>query len=178
LLIIPCLSRLEILTSVIPLRKESLKQLNIFAILGVFLDDRSSKVSTFPELPILFQRITDRGANRQTCYDEASIDYRGEILMNRLPFMCSRTAAGLLNISIRGLTLCMSVFLCSGCSTWSKLDETERGAIIGTGAGAAIGGVKGGSTGVLIGGAAGGLAGGLIGQELEKRPEPKDEDDE
>lgn len=88
--------------------------------------------------------------------------------------MCSLTAALLLNISIRGLTLCIYVFLCSGCSTWSKLDETERGAIIGTGAGAAIGGVRGGYTGVLIGGA----AGGLIGQELGKRSEPKDEDDE
>ena len=70
------------------------------------------------------------------------------------------------------------VVLWSGCSTWRKLDETEKGAIIGTGAGAAIGGASGGSTGVIIGGAAGGLAGGLIGHELEKRPERKDKDEE
>lgn len=61
------------------------------------------------------------------------------------------------------------VFLCS-CSTWRKLDKTERGALIGTGTGAAIGSF-GGSGGALLGGAAGGVAGGLIGNEL-------DEDDE
>lgn len=58
----------------------------------------------------------------------------------------------------------------SGCSTWHKLNDTEKGAVIGTGSGAAVGAaVTGGSAaGALIGGAAGGLGGGVIGHEVEK----------
>lgn len=58
-----------------------------------------------------------------------------------------------------------------GCSTWRKLDRTERGAIIGTGTGAAIGGASGGTTGAIVGGAAGGIAGGVIGHELDENDE-------
>lgn len=59
----------------------------------------------------------------------------------------------------------------AGCSTWDKLDRTEKGAVIGAGSGAVVGGaVSGGSTGgALIGGAVGGLGGGLIGNETERR---------
>lgn len=109
--------------------------------------------------------------------------------MTFISFSYSRTAIPSLNTALGVLRslLCFIAFysalgtvvvLWSGCSTWRKLDETERGAIIGTGAGAAIGGASGGSTGVIIGGAAGGLAGGLIGHELEKRPERKDEEED
>jgi uncharacterized protein YcfJ len=55
----------------------------------------------------------------------------------------------------------------SGCSTWDKLDRTERGAVIGTGAGAVTGGSTGSATGAIIGGAAGGVAGGVIGHETD-----------
>ncbi len=56
----------------------------------------------------------------------------------------------------------------SGCSTWNKLDRTEKGAVIGVGSGAAVGAAAGGTPGALIGGAAGGVGGGLIGNELDK----------
>lgn len=61
----------------------------------------------------------------------------------------------------------------SGCSTWEKLDRTEKGAVIGAGTGAAIGGAAGDGTGALVGGAAGAVGGGLIGRELDR-----DEDDD
>lgn len=54
------------------------------------------------------------------------------------------------------------------CSTWDKLNNTEKGAVIGAGSGAAIGGAAGGGTGALIGGAGGGLAGGFIGHEMDE----------
>ena len=62
---------------------------------------------------------------------------------------------------------CCLIVTASGCSTWDKLDKTERGAVIGTGAGAAVGGVSAGTPGALIGGAAGGLTGGVIGHKLD-----------
>lgn len=65
----------------------------------------------------------------------------------------------LLTILIAGL---------SGCSTWDKLNKTERGAVIGTGTGAVLGGAAHGTGGALLGGAAGGVAGGLIGNELDE----------
>jgi len=64
------------------------------------------------------------------------------------------------------ITLVFLVAL-SGCSTWDKLDKTERGAVIGAGSGAVIGGATAGTTGALIGGAAGGVGGGVIGHQLE-----------
>ena len=62
-------------------------------------------------------------------------------------------------------------FALSACSTWEKLDSTERGAAIGVGSGAVVGGAVGGTTGAVVGGLGGGVAGGLIGREI-------DEDDE
>ena len=56
----------------------------------------------------------------------------------------------------------------SGCSTWRKLDDTERGAVIGGGSGAVLGGAVGGTGGAVLGGAGGAVAGGLIGNEMEK----------
>ena len=57
--------------------------------------------------------------------------------------------------------------LCS-CTTWNKLDKTERGAVIGTGSGAVLGGAVGNTTGAVVGGVAGGVTGGLIGREMDK----------
>lgn len=61
------------------------------------------------------------------------------------------------------------VFSLGACSTWRKLNNTEKGAVIGTGTGAAIGtSVSPGLGGAVIGGAAGGLGGGLIGNEIDR----------
>jgi uncharacterized protein YcfJ len=63
------------------------------------------------------------------------------------------------------------VLLCgaSGCSTWHKLNDTERGAVIGGGTGAAVGGaVSDSAGGALVGGAVGALGGGLIGHEMDE----------
>lgn len=67
-------------------------------------------------------------------------------------------------------TLCMVGIsgVLSSCSTWDKLDNTEKGAVIGVGSGAAIGGASGSAGGALLGGAAGGLAGGVIGHQVDE----------
>ena len=57
----------------------------------------------------------------------------------------------------------------TACSTWHKLDDTERGAVIGGGTGAVVGSaVAPGVGGALVGGALGAVGGGLIGNEVEK----------
>jgi outer membrane protein OmpA-like peptidoglycan-associated protein len=66
----------------------------------------------------------------------------------------------------------MSVSL-SGCSSLSR---TEKGAIIGAGAGGAIGGVIGNQTGstargAIIGAAVGGVVGAIIGRQMDKQAE-------
>jgi outer membrane protein OmpA-like peptidoglycan-associated protein len=76
-------------------------------------------------------------------------------------YRCSRlTSAGLL----------LGV-LAAGCSSLSR---TERGAIIGAGAGGAIGGVIGNQTGstargAIIGAAVGGVVGAIIGNQMDKQ---------
>lgn len=66
--------------------------------------------------------------------------------------------------------LCLTLAL-SSCSTWRKLNDTERGAVIGTGTGAAVGSaVSGGNVGgAVVGGAIGGVGGGLVGHEMDER---------
>ena len=55
----------------------------------------------------------------------------------------------------------------AGCSTWDKLDSSEKGAVIGAGAGAAGGAaVSGGSA---LGTAAGAAVGGVVGHEGGER---------
>lgn len=66
------------------------------------------------------------------------------------------------------LSSVLVLFSLSACSTWQKLDRTEKGAVIGGGTGALIGGASGSGTGAVVGGAAGAVAGGLIGRELDK----------
>ncbi len=60
--------------------------------------------------------------------------------------------------------------LFSGCSTWRKLDGTEKGAVIGGGTGAVVGNiVSPGVGGTVVGGALGAVGGGLIGKEEDER---------
>ena len=74
------------------------------------------------------------------------------------------------SIRIKRLILTVSIIiLLSGCSTWRKFDDTEKGAVIGGGSGALIGNVIApGVGGTVVGGAMGALGGGLIGKEIEK----------
>ena len=66
--------------------------------------------------------------------------------------------------------LCAVVSCCAllSCSAWDRLDNRERGAIIGGAGGAAVGSAVGDTPGALIGGAAGVLGGGVIGNEMDK----------
>jgi len=65
---------------------------------------------------------------------------------------------------------CFALLSVNACSTWNKLDDTEKGAVIGGGAGASIGSIVSPSLGgAVVGGALGAGAGGLIGNEQEKR---------
>ncbi|WP_343305044.1 OmpA family protein [Chitinophaga niabensis] len=64
--------------------------------------------------------------------------------------------------------------LLGSCSTWQGMDNTKKGAVIGTGGGAAAGAVIGkaaGNTalGAIIGAAVGGTAGVLIGKKMDKQ---------
>ncbi|MCC7548874.1 MAG: glycine zipper 2TM domain-containing protein [Burkholderiales bacterium] len=60
----------------------------------------------------------------------------------------------------------------AGCSSRDKLDNSEKGAMIGAGAGAAGGAaVSGGSA---LGTAAGAAVGGVVGHEVGERKDDKD----
>ena len=56
----------------------------------------------------------------------------------------------------------------SGCSTWRKLNNTEKGGSIGAGSGALVGAAVGGPVGMLVGGAAGAFGGIVIGGEVRR----------
>lgn len=69
----------------------------------------------------------------------------------------------------------MATFL-SSCSTWNNANQTQRGAAIGVGGGAAAGAIVGkiaGNTalGAIIGAAVGGGAGALIGKKMDQQAE-------
>lgn len=71
------------------------------------------------------------------------------------------------------LSFLMGSLVLSGCKT---LDRSEKGAIIGTGSGAAVGAVIGkaaGNTalGAIIGATVGGAAGAVIGEQMDKQAE-------
>ena len=70
-----------------------------------------------------------------------------------------------MNTKIRIIATCLlSAMVLPGCSTWRKLNGTEKGAVIGGGTGAVVGEVvaPGG------GGALGAVGGGLIGREEDR----------
>lgn len=61
------------------------------------------------------------------------------------------------------------ILLLSACSTWRKFNDTERGAIIGGGTGAAVGNaIAPGIGGAVVGGAVGAAGGAVIGNEIDK----------
>lgn len=66
-----------------------------------------------------------------------------------------------------------SVVGTSGCSTWNKLNTTEKGAVTGGAVGSGLGAIVGSQVGapgagIAIGGAAGAATGGLIGHEFDE----------
>lgn len=64
--------------------------------------------------------------------------------------------------------LFLSCAVCA-CSTWNKLDNKEKGAVIGGGTGAVVGNsVSPGLGGTVIGGAVGALGGGAVGHEMDR----------
>jgi uncharacterized protein YcfJ len=71
------------------------------------------------------------------------------------------------SINKYSVAICFALLL-GGCSTWDKLDNKERGAVIGGATGAVVGHQVEGGTGAVIGGAGGALAGGVIGNEIDK----------
>ncbi|MEZ4753987.1 MAG: YMGG-like glycine zipper-containing protein [Bdellovibrionota bacterium] len=72
-----------------------------------------------------------------------------------------------MNLSVKILISLIVTTSFIACSTWNKLDNTEKGAVIGGGSGAVIGSAAGGTAGTIIGGAAGAVGGGLIGREVD-----------
>lgn len=77
-------------------------------------------------------------------------------------------------ISVFGIAVATSAMLATSCSTVRSMNNTQKGAVIGTAGGAGVGAVIGGKAGntalgALIGGAVGGVAGGLIGRKMDKQ---------
>jgi len=71
--------------------------------------------------------------------------------------------------SVKILLGALALSCITGCSTWHKLNDTERGAVIGGGTGALVGGAAAdGAGGALVGGAVGAVGGGLIGHEMDE----------
>jgi hypothetical protein len=58
--------------------------------------------------------------------------------------------------------------LLSGCATWHKLNNTEKGGTIGAAAGAIVGAAVAGPVGVVVGGAAGAFGGIVIGDATKR----------
>lgn len=100
--------------------------------------------------------------------------------------LCLQNCAHLAHLQTEDVQMKMRTILCAaalslastGCSTWDKLNDTERGAVIGGGTGAAVGtAVSDGSAGgALVGGAVGALGGGLIGHEMDEHDRDHDRD--
>ena len=86
-------------------------------------------------------------------------------------------------LSKRGVIWALAVMLLASMTTvgCKSLSRTEKGAVIGAGAGAVIGGVVGkkyGGTakGAIIGAAVGGTAGAIIGQQMDKQARELEEE--
>lgn len=72
-----------------------------------------------------------------------------------------------------------AIITCSGCDSTKRMNNAQKGVVIGTTSGAVIGGVIGNNVGrksntalgAIIGAAVGGVAGGLIGNKMDKQAE-------
>src|SRR3954470_27955 len=76
-----------------------------------------------------------------------------------------------LKVATIGLAMSAAAFMGAGCSSMNK---TQKGAVIGAGAGGAIGAIIGKSAGntalgAIIGGAVGGTAGAFIGRNMDRQ---------
>lgn len=92
--------------------------------------------------------------------------------LNKLHDMISR------KLTLLGLIAIASTLILSGCSNWSN---TAKGAVIGTGGGAAAGAVIGktlGNTaaGAIAGAAVGGTVGAIIGRNMDRKAEEINEE--
>lgn len=77
-------------------------------------------------------------------------------------------------IATYGLAMATSFLLVAGCGTIQSMNNTQKGAAVGTAAGGTIGAIignKAGNTaiGAIAGAAIGGVAGGLIGNKMDKQ---------
>lgn len=77
-------------------------------------------------------------------------------------------------LALFGLTMATSTLLLGSCGTIQSMNNTQKGAAVGTVAGGAVGaliGNKAGNTaiGAVAGAAIGGVAGGLIGRKMDKQ---------
>ena len=83
--------------------------------------------------------------------------------------------SGKLTRKIKFIFICVTTtMVISSCSTWRKLDDTEKGAVIGGGTGAVVGNIiSPGIGGTVVGGAVGAAGGGVIGHEHDEENKRK-----
>lgn len=68
--------------------------------------------------------------------------------------------------SVQKILFAVVIFVTfNGCTTWRKLNNTEKGGTIGGGSGILVGAAVGGPIGAVVGGAAGAFGGAVIGSE-------------
>lgn len=92
-----------------------------------------------------------------------TIDYPADYNKRQKDKLIMKTKLKILMVSLA------LVFTFSGCSTWGKLNDTEKGAVIGGGTGVVVGNIVApGVGGTVVGGALGAAGGGLIGHEVDK----------
>lgn len=73
--------------------------------------------------------------------------------------------------AFKAIVVASALGVAAGCSTWDRMDRSEKGAVIGAGAGALGGAAVSG--GGALGTAAGAAIGGVVGHEVGKRQEDK-----
>ena len=74
-----------------------------------------------------------------------------------------------MNHTYKAVISALLLIVFSGCSTWNRLDNSDKGAVIGGGTGAVVGdAIVPGVGGTLVGGAVGAVGGSLIGREEDR----------
>lgn len=71
-----------------------------------------------------------------------------------------------MKLTTKIITLVAGLAIITACSTWDGMSKSEKGTVIGTGAGAVIGAQM--SDGKILGTAGGAVAGGFIGNQIGK----------